>query len=379
MTQTLSADEADLTLRPLGLEAILLSDEEITAAAESAASESDPERAWTRYLRALAVTALRKELRSRKAEVVVGPELEPEAPDRLLALNGLASQLLCVSPLAETVSIPLAHWRQTTTAPQLLLLAQVDEDQGVVQFPGVLAAAAFLAEVRGMKAASQEEIELPLERFGGGLERLLRWITLLESEALPRLGLAGPAVDRGAGIEGLRQWLEQWLANRPALVPLPVTGTRSGEAATVQLITPEVEIAPDGTAMATAVCGTPSIWATTPLAEILIEQEGTAVWQKLATRRQPIEGPISWPLEPLHPEQRVTIRMRPYGATGGAYAVLTLIAPDAAALERGEEAIRKQLNESQMMDFDAEDRALASDVQARLWLALNGKGEGGIG
>ena len=78
---------------------------------------------------------------------MVGPELNPEDPDRLLALNGLATHLLCASPLADVVEVPLNHWRKTATAPQLLLLAQVDEDAGVVHFPGVLDARAFVAEV----------------------------------------------------------------------------------------------------------------------------------------------------------------------------------------------------------------------------------------
>lgn len=366
---------------PLHPEAIRLSEEEIARAAALVDPADEPELAWTRYLRGLALAALRKGLKHRYAAITIGPELSPEAPQRLLALNGRATQLLCISPQAETVEVPLSPWREAATAPQLLLLAQVDEDHGTVQFLGVLDAVGFVAEIRRLGAAAKAAVELPLERFGGGLERLLRWVRLLEPDALPRAGLGGSSVAQvveRTAMAGLQQWLAQVLSS-PTLIPLPVVGTRGGVGPVVRMITPEVKSAADGSAIAQALCPTPSIWAETPLAEILVEQEGKVVWQLLATRRNPIEGPIQWPLDPLLPQQRLTIRLRPYGAPGGAYAAVTLIAPDAAVMQEGEEAIEHGLRE--LLEVDAgsieqsqpEEKSVVAEVRARQWLVLSGR------
>ncbi|MGB5134452.1 MAG: hypothetical protein WBN89_04685 [Prochlorococcaceae cyanobacterium] len=371
---------------PLHPEAICLSEEEMARAAALVDPADEPEAAWTRYLRALALAALRKELKQRNAAITIGPELSPEDPQRLLALNGRATQLLCVSPLAETVKVPLSHWRETAKAPQLLLLAQVDEDQGTVQFLGVLDAVAFVAEVQSQEADARATVELPLDHFGGGLERLLRWVRLMEADDLPRAGLSDMSSAQPGGravLEGLQQWLAQVLSS-PTLVPLPVLGTRGGATAQVRLITPAVKLAADGSPIAEALCRTPSIWADTPLAEILIEQEGKVVWQRLATRRNPIEGPIAWPLQPLLPQQRITIRLRPYGALGGSYAMLTLVTPDGALMQRREEAIEQGLR--QLLETDSKDlkqslqlsQLVASELLARLWFDNGGKSLLGI-
>jgi len=99
----------------------------------------------------------------------------------------------------------------------------------------------------------------------------------------------------------------------------------------VGLINPRVELNPQGEPVARAVCSTPTIWADRPLAEILIEREGVPVWQKLATSKQSIEGPISWPLEPLKACESCTLKLRPFGALGGAYGKVKLIATDTEA------------------------------------------------
>jgi hypothetical protein len=361
---------------PLLPGAIVLDAEELRQAGDALIPGEDPEEGWIRYLRALALLALRRWLKQRKASVVVGPEIEPEDPDRLLAIGGRATQLLCTSALAEEVAVPLKPWEQIATAPQLALLALVDEENGVVEFPGVLDAAGMVAELRKLRDCGQEALEVPVVLFEGGLERLLRWVTLLGPDALPRAGLSGMA-NAGLGARSVSGGLQQWLAqvlSSSTLIPLPVIGTRGGGAPMVRLITPGVKLAADGSLIAETLCSNPSIWADTPLAEVLIEHEERVVWQRLATRQKPIEGPIAWPLEPLLPRQRLTIRLRPYGAAGGAFARLTLITPDAAAMERGEEQVQQGLRElrttitSTTEECGQQGHTVIAEIRAREWL-----------
>ncbi|MEB3183401.1 MAG: hypothetical protein VKN15_03315 [Cyanobacteriota bacterium] len=356
--------------RPLPAKAISLDPEDLRQAAASLDPGEDPERAWVRYLRALALLALRRWLKQRGASVVVGPDLEPEAPDRLLAIEGLATQLLCASSLVEEVLVPLGPWNQEVTAPQLALLALVDEENGVVEFPGVMDAAAVITEVQKLRSTDLEAIELPVYRFSGGLERLLRWVSLMEPEALPRAGLVDSNSEEADDpLAGLQQWLAQLLSSS-ALMPLPVLGTRGGTVPPLRLISPQVRLAENGLTFAEAVCDTPSIWADTALAEVLIEKDGVVVWQILATRQRPIEGPIAWPSDPLLPRERLTLRLRPFGAPGGIFATLSLVAPDALVMQKGEEAIehlRLAWKKKDVMRI--EHGPIAVQACARQWLA----------
>ncbi|MEB3332607.1 MAG: hypothetical protein VKI83_08960, partial [Synechococcaceae cyanobacterium] len=232
MTARLPAMDEPRWGAPLLPEAICLDADEQRQAAETLIAGEDPELGWSRYLRALALLALRRWLKQRKAAVVVGPEIRPEDPDRLLAIGGRATQLLCASSLAEEVVVPLRVWEQTASAPQLALLALVDEENGVVEFPGVLEAEAMVAELRKLSDRGQETPGLPVTLFEGGLERLLRWVRLLAPEALPRMGRSGSAaMDQDAGgsrLAAIMEWVEQ-LKQQVTLVSVPVVlSTRGG-------------------------------------------------------------------------------------------------------------------------------------------------------
>jgi hypothetical protein len=373
--------------RPLPAGAILLSEKDLQRAAQQLVPAQSLEERWARFLRLLSLQALKHWFGERKTSVVVGPELNPEDPDRLLALNGLATQLLCASPLADVVEVPLNHWRKTATAPQLLLLAQVDEDAGLVHFPGVLDARAFIAEVMRLKANNKDAVGLPLELFQGGLERMLRWLSLVEKEALPRVGLSSSG-DGSPWITGLQEWITG-LLDDPGLVPIPVRGTRGpalrglnqGAVREVRLITPQVIAPVDGTVTAHVYCSTPTIWPDTQLTEILFLQEGKVLQQLLATSDMPIHGPVPWPMEPLLPQQVITIKLRPYGAPGGSYATLSLVAPDAGEICWGDEVVAKAMQMAPAAAnlnnlFSGEERVLSGEIAARLWLLRKGKQEG---
>lgn len=325
-------------------DAIALSDTELREAASCVdlqQAKEKPDLAWTRYLRAMALIALRRWLKERRAEVTVGPELEPEAPERLLALNGRATQLLCCTPLNEEVEVPLAVWQQSETAPQLLLLAEVDEDNGLVRFPGVLAAAAFAQVRHSIRVEARDVAEIPVERFGGGLETLLRWMTLLKPSALSRLDLTNSASSSQDDLlSRLQAMLREVLAILPPQPSLKLAGVRGGlKNSKVRLITPRVTVDKQGRAEAIAVCSTPTIWSEIPLAEVQIWRNQALLRRPHGRNQEPIDGPIAWPLPPLQANDELTIRLRPYGAPGGCYSSLSLLAGNPDELQRNSELI----------------------------------------
>ena len=374
MTSTDAPVDATPALRPLGLEAISLTDAEITAAAERAALESDPERAWSRYLRSLAITALKNELRRRKMTVVVGPELEPEAPERLLLLDGRCIQLICASPFADELEVPLEVWREAATAPQLLLAAMVDEDQGVVHIPGVVDAKVFVAWAAGQRGVG-DVARVPLTIFEGGLERLKRWLLLLDAEVLPSRGGAAPPSTAGRLMqrlqEGLRARLDELLEGLVASLspqPLLVLSTaRGGGAETIQLLTPCPEGEREGIPTAVVVCSRPTIWTRESLAEIQLLDGESLLWRKLARLREPIITPLAWPLAPLTGGECYTLRVRPWGAPAGSFAEVLLIAPSAMTLGDGDDLLLEGMANADPTTWLASARPeLALEVIARL-------------
>lgn len=345
--------------RPLLGDALVLSEEQIARAAHCSDPDESDEAAWDRYLRALAIEGIKSGILRRNAAIIIGPVLEPEAPGRLLAVNGIATQLLCCTDLAEVVEVDLTPWRQQATAPQILLAVQVEEDNGVVRVAGVIDGPSFVERIKHEgKTHSASIAEVPVTVFAGGFEQFQRWATVLPASALPRVAvLDGSSLEpRGLGtpLQELQAQIEEWvkrlLQEAPAPIPLEVMGTRASDRGKVCLINPWIETNSEGNQVALAVSSTPTIWADRPLAEILIERDGMPVWQQLATSKQPIEGAIAWPLEPLKPSESCILKLRPYGATGGAYSKAVLLAADSIIQKAADEVLTRWAGEEAPLD-----------------------------
>jgi hypothetical protein len=155
---------------------------------EEIAAESDRFEDPARSLRHCVLSALRLAMRERLLDLPLGPSLDPEDPTRLLSLNHLAVQLAITGISSDSVSFDSKPWQRTETAPQLLLVAAVDDDLRVVHIPGVLSADETI-QALGHCDTATSELELPMEAFKGGIERLFTLALLVRSSALPRRSL----------------------------------------------------------------------------------------------------------------------------------------------------------------------------------------------
>ena len=175
------------------------------------AIQLDPPLPATASDRELAIAALRQELADRSLDLPFGPQLDPADPDRLLAVNHLAVQLVCTAMGAESVAVPLGPWRTATTAPQLLLLATVEDENGWVHLAGSLTAREVLALApRGQDDG--DSLLLPVSAFPGGLARFLRLVRLMDPAALPRLAYPSPITLAGLTERAVAVW--DWLGDR---------------------------------------------------------------------------------------------------------------------------------------------------------------------
>ena len=167
----------------------------------------EPWRPWDEWSpRQLAVEALQQAMAERLLQLPLGPQADLTNPERLLLLNRFAVQLVCAGVFSEELAIPIEPWRCAATAPQLLVAALVDGENGVVHVPGVLTGNEWLEAVRGAErrgSGGAETAAMNVEVFRGGIERLFTLVQLLEPAALPRLAL--PSLTRAA--VQVRDWL----------------------------------------------------------------------------------------------------------------------------------------------------------------------------
>ncbi|MCP9878060.1 hypothetical protein [Cyanobium sp. A2C-AMD] len=168
--------------------------------------------------RELAVLALQQSMAERRLQLPLGPQLELASPERLLNLNRFAVQLVCGGLMADQLAVPLAPWAEATTAPQLLLAALVDEEQGVVHFAGTLTA----TELQQAANPAADGLWLQVSALKGGVDRLFTLVQLLEPEALPRLAINPPELEAMAVFRRTAVQVLDWFAGQvdPALQAL---------------------------------------------------------------------------------------------------------------------------------------------------------------
>jgi|688.fasta_scaffold01516_47 hypothetical protein len=104
----------------------------------------------------------------------------------------------------------------------------------------------------------------------------------------------------------------------------------------VCVLTPRVEPDRDGLARAVVPVSVPTIFVRNPLTQVRILRDTRPLWQLQASGKDPIEGPIFWPLPRLRPGEILTLQLQPMGAAGDAFASIELQAAGAAVLARND-------------------------------------------
>jgi hypothetical protein len=181
--------------------------------------------------RTLAVLALREQMASLGLALPLGPALALDDPERLLLLNGFRVQLVCAPCGADRLSAASAPWQRAEQAPHFLLAACVEEDLQVVWMPGVLTNNEVMDQ--GAATGGAATIALEMERFQGGVDRLLNLVRLLDPRAMPLRGLQPqPTAPRDLPPLPVAHWLRGWiddslLALGAQLLPVGGAGFRA--------------------------------------------------------------------------------------------------------------------------------------------------------
>ena len=135
----------------------------------------------------LSIEALKQVIKDRdiKKEIKIKKQNKYK---KSLIINDLHIQIALCGLGAEEVSIPLDIWESTHTAPQVILVAQVDDENNIVYFPGILTGSNFIKYIRN-NFSRGSAISTPISEFEGGVDILFSYVKFFNKNSLPRIGL----------------------------------------------------------------------------------------------------------------------------------------------------------------------------------------------
>jgi hypothetical protein len=153
-----------------------------------------------------------------------------------------------------------------------------------------------------------------------------------------------------------------------------VGGTRSSSPLSVCLLAPGPIVASRDFPIVYVLDPQPALVLGSQLNEIELRRGKSVLWSQLASSKTPIIGRVSWPLAPLQPGERLELAMRPKGAAGGDWAVLTLEGASAEAQQGHTRALQVSGDSAERRLHQIDQAATAGDAalaHALLWAPLS--------
>ena len=135
----------------------------------------------------LSIEALKQVIKDRdiKKEIKIKKQNKYK---KSLTINDLNIQIALCGLGSEEVTIPLDIWESAHTAPQIILVAQVDDENNIVYFPGILTGSNFIKYIRN-NFSRGSAISTPISEFEGGVDILFSYVKFFNKNSLPRIGL----------------------------------------------------------------------------------------------------------------------------------------------------------------------------------------------
>jgi len=295
------------------------------------------------------ISALKKYLKDKNLDLTLGPKLDLNNPQRSIILNKFDIQIVYTSLISDVIQIPLKNSKIKNKGPQLFLAAQLEEDLDVVYFKGVLKSSEF-EKIVSKKELKKDFVGIEIENFKGGIERLIRYVRLLNPESIERtyfktaisnfkipslkikFNLSTPLIAGGfmaalIGPQIIRPRLIGGIAKLSPSTYEIQNFTRSSNlnSNSICLLTPTLTKNINNNFEAKIKIDKPVIYSLKPLNEINISKNGNIVWEKIASSKEKINGPINWPLNSINKKDSYRISLRPEGSGIGSKLEIDLI------------------------------------------------------
>ena len=105
--------------------------------------------------------------------------------EKFLVINKFLTQLIFCSMYQDKCNVSMKQWFKKDKTPQLILASQIDEENRLIRFVGVITALEFKKFLTNKKLS--DKISIPLNQFDGGLEVLINYVNLLDYKSIPRI------------------------------------------------------------------------------------------------------------------------------------------------------------------------------------------------
>tara|TARA_Y100001978_G_scaffold186341_1_gene186029 strand:- start:2719 stop:3843 length:1125 start_codon:yes stop_codon:yes gene_type:complete len=107
----------------------------------------------------------------------------------IININKFYTQIVYAKPFDEKVKIPINPWLIRGKAPQIILAVQVDDENSMVNFVGIMTSNEFKSLVSS-KDKKLESITLPLSAFNGDIDLLFSFVKSFNNRILSKNGLS---------------------------------------------------------------------------------------------------------------------------------------------------------------------------------------------
>ena len=294
----------------------------------------------------LAINGLKKTIKERNLDWHLKNKSEK---NNLIIINGFTIQILCTGFTSDEIEIPLKYWFRKKGNPQILLAAKIDDENNVVYFEGILTAKEFIDLLKD-RVNDENIINFPIEKFKGGINRLINFVEILEPNAIPEMSLIKNK-KFNFKLEKLSNRFKKLIPITSAAIVLILFGPEifkprlSANIASIPLQRIDIISRSRGTAPVSACIISPTvftienssitvllnfdkplIFVKEALNEIQILQDKKLLWNQSASIKKPIKGKIFWPLRPIKPGEKYIIKLRPVGTSINQFLEINIVA-----------------------------------------------------
>ena len=284
--------------------------------------------------------------------------------DCLVEINKFYIQIVITGISSDEAIIPLERWYKKNSAPQLILAMSIDEENGLIEFPGLITEKEFKALIKEPNPKNKY-VNIPINSFKGGINRLLSMIQILDLEALSREGLRESKIRINlldnlifhrkklslgllilAGIFATPSLFKPRLVYNLASISAnklePIYTRSSSEENNIKICLLSPNSSFDGTKnIVNLSFDKPLIFPKTKVEKIIISKNGEIIWSREINSNQKSYKPIQWPIKPVEPNEEYLISFAQNGISSEEYLDITLKASPQKSFKKLSNEIKK--------------------------------------
>ena len=284
--------------------------------------------------------------------------------DCLVEINKFYIQIVITGISSDEAIIPLKRWYQRNSAPQLILAMSIDEENGLIEFPGLITEKEFKKLIKEPNPKNKY-VNIPINSFKGGINRLLSMIQILDLEALSREGLRESKIRINlldnlifhrkklslgllilAGIFATPSLFKPRLVYNLASISAnklePIYTRSSSEENNIKICLLSPNSSFDGTKnIVNLSFDKPLIFPKTKVEKIIISKNGEIIWSREINSNKKSYKPIQWPIKPVEPNEEYLISFAQNGISSEEYLDITLKASPQKSFKKLSNEIKK--------------------------------------